>query len=111
EEEYARRTTDEWVQALEKLDIPVARVNTLSSLMHDPHLQDVGFFQWAEHPSQGRIRTMAQGTEWSATPPDVRRMAPRLGEHSAELLAELGYSPEEIEAMHKAGTTLSGKGD
>ena len=105
EAEYAKRSTDEWVETLERLDIPVMRMNTLESLLVDPHLADVGFFGWAEHPTEGKVRTMAGGSTWSKTQPDVRSLAPRLGEHSRDLLAELGYSDGEIDAMLREGVS------
>jgi len=103
EKEYARRTTDEWIDILKELDIPVFRVHTLSSLMDDPHLHDVGFFSWTDHPSQGRIRTMAHGTEWSQTPPLYRLPAPLHGEHTIEILKEAGYSDADVEKLHASG--------
>jgi len=93
------------VETLERLDIPVMRMNTLESLLGDPHLADVGFFDWAEHPTEGKVRTMACGSTWSKTQPDVRSLAPRLGEHSRYLLAELGYSDSEIAAMLHEGVS------
>ncbi len=109
EAEYAKRDTVEWLQILESLDIPIMRVNTLESLLDDPHLADVGFFRWIEHPSQGRMRSMPCASTWSETPPTVRRQAPLLGEHSSELLADLGYPPAEIDAMIRTGITKEPK--
>lgn len=104
EAEYAKRDTAEWIELLDKLDIPVTRVNTLESLLEDPHLADVGFFQWMDHPSQGRVRMMpAAASTWSETPPTLRRLAPQLGEHSRELLAELGYATGDIDALMRGG--------
>ena len=111
EAEYARRPTAEWTEALQRLDIPVMIVHSLESLLDDPHLNAVGFFQWVDHPTQGRIRSMAQGTQWSATPPNVRRFAPRLGEHSTDMLTELGYSAEQIAALLRSGTTVQSHAD
>lgn len=105
EAEYGKRTTAEWVEILERLDIPVMPVHTLDSLLDDAHLHDVGFYRWMDHPTQGRMRTMAQGTTWSATPPNVRRLAPRLGENSRELLAELGYDDAAIDELARQGAT------
>jgi len=105
EHEYSQRPTEEWIAALRKLDIPVSRVHTLESLLEDPHLSEVGFFRWVDHPSQGRIRSMAHGTEWSRTPPQCRSLAPRHGEHSIEVLKELGYTEHEIQALRNAGIT------
>jgi crotonobetainyl-CoA:carnitine CoA-transferase CaiB-like acyl-CoA transferase len=105
EAEYARRSSAEWTEALQRLDIPVMTVHSLESLLDDPHLDTVGFFEWAEHPTEGRVRTMAQGTRWSATPPEVRRLAPQLGQHSRELLAELGYTADEIDTLLQSGAS------
>ncbi|MNQ84518.1 Bile acid-CoA hydrolase [compost metagenome] len=81
-------------------------MHTLESLMDDPHLKAVGFFETVEHPSEGRLRAMAIATRWSDSPPAVVRQAPRLGEHSAEVLAEAGYSATQIEALAAQGATL-----
>lgn len=104
-EELEQRTTTEWREALIPLGIPVFAMNTFESLLQDPHLAEIGFFQEVDHPSEGRVRMMACPTEWSATPPGIRRHAPRLGEHSREILAEAGYTNTEIDAMIAAGVT------
>jgi crotonobetainyl-CoA:carnitine CoA-transferase CaiB-like acyl-CoA transferase len=101
----ATRTTEEWRAALRPLDIPVFPMNTFESLLSDPHLAEIGFFEESEHPSEGRIRTMACPSEWSQTPASIRRHAPRLGEHSREVLAEAGYSSTGIDALIAAGIT------
>jgi len=101
----ATRTTQEWRAALRPLGIPVFPMNTFESLLADPHLAEIGFFQESEHPSEGRIRTMACPSEWSETPASVRRHVPRLGEHSREILAEAGYSSAEIDALIAAGVS------
>jgi len=104
-DELEQRTTAEWREALIPLGIPVFAMNTFESLLQDPHLAEIGFFQEVDHPSEGRIRMMACPTEWSATPPGIRRHAPRLGEHSREILTEAGYTNAEIDAMIAAGVT------
>ena len=104
-DELEQRTTAEWREALIPLGIPVFAMNTFESLLQDPHLAEIGFFQEVDHPSEGRVRIMACPTEWSATPPGIRRHAPRLGEHSREILSEAGYTTAEIDAMIAAGVT------
>jgi crotonobetainyl-CoA:carnitine CoA-transferase CaiB-like acyl-CoA transferase len=100
-----RRSTAEWMALMEKADIPVAPVNDVSDLVADPHLAVTGFFSMEEHPSEGRLRTMRTPTDWSDSPPGPQRHAPRLGEHSAEVLKEAGYSDEEIARMVREGVT------
>jgi len=105
-EVFQTRTTGEWIDLLTEADIPVAPMNTLDSLLQDPHLKATGFFPIVEHPSEGTIRLMRSPAEWSATPPLMRRHVPRLGEQSAEILAEVGYRPAEIESLIKKGIIL-----
>ena len=93
------KTTQEWRELLEPLGIPVLPAHTFESLLDDPHLQDIGFFQQFEHPTEGVLRTMAVPSEWPQTPLPPLRPPPLLGEHSAEVLAEAGYSPQQIREM------------
>ena len=99
------RTTAEWMALMEKADIPVAPVNDVADLIDDPHLTATGFFSMEEHPSEGTLRTMRTPTNWSDSPPGPQRHAPRLGEHSAEVLSEAGYSDAEIAEMARKGVT------
>ncbi len=107
-EEMKKRTTDAWLAALERADIPVQRMNNLEDLLSDPHLAAIGYFQTREHPSEGRIKSMAVPSEWSESPPEYRRHAPRLGEHTREVLREAGFKDDAIEGMIKAGAASQG---
>ena len=98
-DELKHRTTGEWLELLNQNDIPCMRPHTLETLLEDPHLADVGFFRFEEHPSEGRIRTMREPSTWSETTPPTGRFAPRLGQHTREILAEAGYTPAEIDAL------------
>ncbi|MCY1188142.1 Formyl-CoA:oxalate CoA-transferase [compost metagenome] len=80
-------------------------MHTIDSLLNDPHLQAVGFFEYQEHPSEGRIRTLGVPSTWSRTQPTLKHHAPRLGQHSAEVLASLGYEPEQIATLAAMGVT------
>jgi len=102
-EELKKRTTAEWIEALERADIPVQRMNSVADIVADPHLAAIGYFHTLEHPSEGRITSMAVPSEWSASQPQYRRHAPRLGEHTHEVLREAGLSDDEIKAMIDSG--------
>lgn len=102
-EEIARRTTAEWLALLERVDIPYTPVRTIEQLLDDPHLRAVGFFRTYEHPSEGTMVETGWPSAWSATPLSIRRPAPRLGEHTREVLGEAGLSVDAIEALDSVG--------
>jgi crotonobetainyl-CoA:carnitine CoA-transferase CaiB-like acyl-CoA transferase len=83
------KTTDEWLALLKPLQIPVVKMNTLDDLLTDPHLDAVGFFQRYEHPEAGAYLGIKPPIKYSATPANVRRHPPRMGEHTAEILDEV----------------------
>ena len=88
EEVTRTRTTDEWLSLLKPLQIPVVRMNRLDDLPQDPHLDAVGLFERYHHPEAGAYLSMRSPVTFSATPANIRRHAPRLGEHTDEILAE-----------------------
>jgi crotonobetainyl-CoA:carnitine CoA-transferase CaiB-like acyl-CoA transferase len=102
-EALRERTTAEWLQLLEQADIPVMPMHTMESLLDDPHLDAIGFFNIVQHPSAGAIRSMAIPGTWSESPPEITRHAPQLGEHSRELLREVGYDEATIEQLLRDG--------
>jgi crotonobetainyl-CoA:carnitine CoA-transferase CaiB-like acyl-CoA transferase len=101
--EMRKRSTDEWIAALEAADIPVQRMNSLTDIIADPHLAAIGYLREVEHPSEGRIRSMAVPSEWSETVPEYRLHAPRHGQHTRELLAEAGLDESAIESLLASG--------
>ncbi|WP_442114176.1 CaiB/BaiF CoA transferase family protein [Pseudomonas sp. NUPR-001] len=105
EQILATQTTAHWRAVLEQADIPVMPLHTVESLLQDPHLQAVGFFEHIEHPSEGQVLSMAVPSRWSVSQPQPGRAAPRLGEHSQEVLAEVGYDDAQIQAMAALGIT------
>ena len=90
EVEAAKRSTSDWVAFCDRVSIPCMPVLALEDLPDDPHLKAVGFFGTAHHPTEGEIRTLRSPVSFSETPSVLRRHAPGLGEHTAEVLAELG---------------------
>jgi crotonobetainyl-CoA:carnitine CoA-transferase CaiB-like acyl-CoA transferase len=96
------RSTAEWRAALDAADVPNGGVNDLLGVVRDPYLRDSGFFQPLDHPSEGRLTTMPFPVSFSATSPDRNEPPARLGEHTATVLGELGFSADEIAMI--AGT-------
>jgi crotonobetainyl-CoA:carnitine CoA-transferase CaiB-like acyl-CoA transferase len=102
-DEMKARTTAFWLEALERGDIPVQRMNSLDDIVADPHLNAIGYLQLVDHPSEGRIRMLAVPSEWSESTPEYRRHAPRLGEHTCEVLREAGLAEGSIKALLESG--------
>jgi crotonobetainyl-CoA:carnitine CoA-transferase CaiB-like acyl-CoA transferase len=102
----ATRTTQEWLDVFGETSVPTNMVNTLEDLVDDPHLKAVGFWEVVDHPTEGKIRMTKFPVSFSESPADVRRLPPRLGEHSVELLKEAGLSQAEIDKMLESGATL-----
>ena len=101
----ATRTTDEWEAALEGSNIPTMAVNTKEMLLENEQLKASGFWREAEHPTEGKIRMTDPPIRFSKTPSTIRKLQPRLGEQSTEILTEAGFSDKEIEELLAAKVT------
>ncbi len=91
------KTLAEWLEIAEEAELPHMPVNTFEDLPNDPHLAATGFFAQHEHPTEGDLRLPGIPTYYSETPGAIRRLQPRLGEHSRQVLAEAGLTEPEIE--------------
>ena len=98
-EKFESRTSEDWISLLDEIDVPVMAMHTFESVLKDPHLQAVNFFQPAEHPTEGQIVTMANPVRMSGTPVEPPRLAPNFAEHTLEVLREAGLSQPEIDAL------------
>jgi len=92
------RTTAEWLVLLREADLPHGPANSLEDLTKDAYLKEVDFFHQMQHPTEGAVTTLGIPVSYYGTPASIRRLAPRLGEHTAEVLAEIGLSADEIAA-------------
>jgi crotonobetainyl-CoA:carnitine CoA-transferase CaiB-like acyl-CoA transferase len=94
-------TSEHWLQAFSKADIPAAPLYTVDDLIDDPHLQQVQMLPTLQHPSEGAMRSPAPVGSYSETPLSIRRHAPNLGEHTREILLEAGLRPALIDSVLK----------
>jgi crotonobetainyl-CoA:carnitine CoA-transferase CaiB-like acyl-CoA transferase len=101
----AERSRAEWVELLGDTNVPMMVVNSLDDLVSDEHLAASGFWQLQDDPDEGQVRMASYPANFSATPASIRRMAPRLGQHSVEVLREAGLGEDLINSMLAAGET------
>lgn len=102
----ASRTTAQWERLLLSLDIPYAEFTKLSEVTDQEHLKAVGLFQTLEHPTEGSIVQARPATRFSESPAGIQRLTPRLGEHSSELLAEVGFDSGQIAGWLESGVVF-----
>jgi len=99
---FRRRPAAEWVSACEAEGIPAGPVNSLAQAFADPQARAREMLVELEHPTAGRHRVLGIPVKLSATPGAIRGPAPRLGQHTEEVLRELGYPAEEARALADA---------
>lgn len=100
------RTTAEWRELLDRIDIPNQVPATLEDLIADPQLHASGLIGEEQHPTEGRLRTLGSPTYWNDTPSPDLSPAPRLGEHTRGVLEKLGYSADALQAMEREGAIV-----
>ena len=93
------RTTAEWRALLLEHDILFGDVNSPEDLLADPQLAARNMFTEVEHPTEGTIRLLGFPVTYSATPSQLRRLPPKLGQDNADVLGGLGFTADEIEGM------------
>jgi len=97
------RQKQDWLTALEAAKVPCGAINNLGEVFADPHMQSRGMTVAMPHPLTDTLRLVASPMKLSATPVQYRRPPPLLGEHTKEVLHELGWSDAEVEALRNAG--------
>lgn len=100
---FLSRTTQEWLAILRELDAVCAPVNAPENLCDDPQIRGSGIIWQGEHPVAGTYRQPIHPIQFEQTPAEIRRHAPMLGEHTDEVLHELGFGTNEIERLHEQG--------
>ena len=97
------RTTAEWMELLDRHNIPCMRINRLEDLPEDPHLQAVGFFEQREHPTEGTYTALRHPVQFSRCETAFRHHPPRLGADAREVLGEIGVSEAEVDRLVSEG--------
>jgi len=105
------RPAAEWLEKLTAAQVPCGPVQTRNQVIHHPQVAALGLVVETEHEKAGRLRQTRAAARFSGTPPEIRHGAPRLGEHTQEVLGELGYSAAEIAELGSTGIPVAGDGD
>jgi crotonobetainyl-CoA:carnitine CoA-transferase CaiB-like acyl-CoA transferase len=100
---FASRTQAEWLDLLGGVETCFAPVNTLEEALADPHARAVGLVTAVEHPRLGQLPQLGPPFAYSGTPASVRRPPPDLGEHTREVLLEVGVDEAEVQRLAATG--------
>jgi crotonobetainyl-CoA:carnitine CoA-transferase CaiB-like acyl-CoA transferase len=101
---FLARDADEWIAAFQAAGVPTGPIKSVAEVLdHDPHVRARDMVVEVDHPVIGRMKTLGLAVKLSETPGAVTRAAPTLGQHTDEVMAELGCSAAEIAELRQAG--------
>ena len=106
-ERLKSRTSADWIGEFEAAGVPVGPVNKIGDMLADPQVAARDMVVEVDHPRAGRVKALGHPIKFSGTPGEQRRPAPLLGEHTREVLAEIGYAAAEIEAFIREGAVAA----
>ena len=100
---FETKTSDEWVELLSGIDILKAKVNTYDDLFADPQVQAVNAVRWVENDTLGRVPMGTICGQRAPATGDGLTHAPHLGEHTREILGEMGFGVGDVEKLTASG--------
>lgn len=103
EEITRQKKTEDWVLVMEKAGVPCGRIRTIDQVLSDPHVDVREMVVEKEHPLAGQVRLVGVPTKLSLTPGEVTMAPPTLGQHTAEILKDIGYNDADIEGLKEKG--------
>ncbi|MEM6660734.1 MAG: CoA transferase [Pseudomonadota bacterium] len=106
QEALLERTTAEWIERLDRFDVPCAPVLTRREMIRHPQIAANALIIEDEHPQAGRLRQTRPPARFGGTPTEMRMGGPLLGQHTAEVLAEAGYGDAEVQDMMASGAAV-----
>ncbi len=108
QERIEQRTTSDWMAALGAAGIPAGPVLNVGEALHHAQSQAREMLAYVDHPTAGRVATIGPPIKLSESPASIRGPAPLFGQHTREVLSQIGYQDAEIEAMLGAGAAIAG---
>lgn len=102
EEIFQAHTSTEWIEKLEAVGVPAGPINKMDEVFADPQVQHLGIAVPSHHHARGDIRVVGEPVELSRTPASIVSMLPEAGEHTEQVLRELGYENDDIKRLRDA---------
>jgi crotonobetainyl-CoA:carnitine CoA-transferase CaiB-like acyl-CoA transferase len=107
QEALLERPAAEWLEILDKAGVPSAPVLTRAQMIQHEQVEASGSVVEYDHPQAGRLRQARPAARFESTPAEIKHGAPALGTHTREVLAEVGYSDADIDALTESGVLLT----
>ena len=105
-EHLSKDTTENWLAKMEAAHLPAGPVNDILQMHDDPQTRARDMIVELDHPKAGKVDTIGHPVKFSQTPSKVSRAAPLLGQHTREVLTDMGYSDTKIEALLSKGAAI-----